>query len=130
MITKFEKYNESIKSLLVGPSKEEIWKNLGYDKSFDTPEEFMSYVISHMKMKKQEKYGTITYTLNGRQIFILDTNITKFIDYKLWVKYKRIFLVFRTIFNMDNNEIKEYICKVVKNELKLDDVTIDDITTY
>jgi len=28
MITKFEKYNESIRNLLVGPTEEELWNNL------------------------------------------------------------------------------------------------------
>ena len=40
MITKYNQFNESIKSLLVGPTKDEIWKNLGFNRTFDTPKEF------------------------------------------------------------------------------------------
>jgi len=56
MITKYSKYNESIKSLLTCPSKEEVWKSFGYDKSFNTPEEFFLNVIDGMKIKEQTEY--------------------------------------------------------------------------
>ena len=49
MITKFEKYNEGIKHLLVGPTKEEVYNNIYKDRldGFmnylpDSPNEFFS----------------------------------------------------------------------------------------
>ena len=44
MITKYKIYNESVKSLLVGPTIEDAWKSFGFD-SFDDPEKFFSYLI-------------------------------------------------------------------------------------
>jgi len=70
MITKFEKYNESIKSLLVGPSKEDIFKNLGYDQSFETSEEFFLNVIDGIKIKEQTKYPDSVFWEKNDKIFL------------------------------------------------------------
>ena len=105
MILKFEQYNESIKSLLVGPSKEEIWENLGYYQSFETPEEFFLYMIDGMKIKKQTKYpDSIFWEKNGKIIFEQDLK-----NNDLWVDYNSIWKILEKIFGFDNTEIDVFI---------------------
>ena len=60
MIIKYTKYTESIKNLLVGPTKDEIFKNLGYDRTFDTPEEFIDYIGNNL-IKDDKHNGIICW---------------------------------------------------------------------
>ena len=73
MITKYNKFNESIKFLLVGPSKEKMgdyWKSLSFDRTFDTPEEFFLYMIDGMKIKEQTKYPNVIFWMNHGKVII------------------------------------------------------------
>ena len=113
MITKFEKYNESIKSLLVGPSKEEVWKSLGYDSSFGTPEEFLLWVIDGMKIKEKTKdTDYIIWEKNGKIIFAQD-----FDHMQLYVDDESIWCVLEKVFGLDYDEIKSIITDVVEEHL-------------
>lgn len=66
MIKKFTQFNEGINHLLVGPTKEEIWKHLGYDVPFDTVEDYFEYIIKDMKRIPQTKYPD--YIFWGKEI--------------------------------------------------------------
>ena len=113
MITKYKQYNESIKSLLVGPTKEEVWKSLGYDRRFDTPEEFFLYMIDGMTIKEQTK-DYILWEKDDKTIFEqdLDSNI-------LWVDNKSIWTVLENIFGIESNEKISYLINgIVKEHLK------------
>jgi len=119
MITKFEKYNESIRSLLVGPTKEEIWKNLGYDRTFDTTEEFFLYVIDGMKMRKQNKY-LVFWEKNDKILFEQD------LKYKIiWVDYHSIWSIFVNIFGFNYDQTQQFIKKQVEKHLNWKKFTID-----
>ena len=50
MITKFEKYNESIKDLLVGPTEEEVWEKLGFPNTINTAEDLIIYIVNYSKV--------------------------------------------------------------------------------
>ena len=110
MITKYNQFNESIKSLLVGPSSNEMtkyWKSLGFDRTFDTPEEFLSYMIDGMVIKIQTpKY--ISWEKNGKIDFEqdLEHNI-------LWINYKSIWMILEKVFDLESGEIRHLIKNVV-----------------
>ena len=112
MITKYKQFNESIKSLLVGPTKEEMWKNLGYDKSFDTPEEFFLNVIDGMEIHDQTK-DYILWEKDGKVIFEQDL-----VNMNLWIDNKSIWSVLENIFELDYDEIKKIISNIVSEHLK------------
>jgi len=113
MITKYSKFNESIKSLLIGPTKEEVWENLGYDQSFETTEEFFLNVIDGMKIKDQSEYSDIVFwEKNGKIIFEQDLK-----NKYLYVNYYIIWSVFENIFGLNSVEIQSFIIDVVKKHL-------------
>jgi len=116
MITKFEKYNESIRSLLVGPSKEEMkdyWKKLGYDQSFNTTEEFFLNVIDGIKIKPQTKYlNSIFWEKNGKILFEQDLKTMY-----LWVEYDSIWAIFEKVFGLKYSEIQQFIKDQVEEHL-------------
>jgi len=116
MITNYKKFNENIKSLLVGPTKDEMkdyWKDLGYDQSFETPEEFFLYIIDGIKIKEQTEYpNSILWEKNDEIIF--DQNL-KF-KY-LFVNSKLIWSVFRNVFGLNYDEIQSFIKNQVEEHL-------------
>jgi len=119
MITKFEKYNESIKSLLVGPTKEEVWKNFGYEKGFETPEEFFLYIIDGIKiikMNKNNKKDEIYFGKNNKIYFkyILNNNSMNV----LWVSIN-IWNILEKIFNLKILVIKSLITDIIEEKLYL-----------
>ena len=143
MITKFEKYNESIKSLLVGPTKEEVLldlknkyskgnidfitfykkcKNneidcgltekeirnkLGYKEIFHSSEEFFSSLVKNLK-DKETKSSNIKVK-NGKYLF----EHTKKFNH-LYVNYNEVWFILKYFFNMDRNEVKSFLNKMVK----------------
>ena len=114
MITKYITFNESIKSLLVGPSKKEVLKYFGYDETFDTPEEFFLNLIHGMKIKKQTKYLHCVYwEKNDKIIFIQDFRKNKI----LFVEYYSIWSVFKNIFGLNYDETQRFIKDQVKEHL-------------
>jgi len=98
---------------LVGPTKKEMRKNFGYEKGFDTPEEFFLNVIDGMKIKEQTKYpNSILWEKNGKIIF--DQNL-KF-KY-LFVESKLIWSVFQNVFGLNYDEIQSFIKNQVEEHL-------------
>ena len=116
MITKFEQYNESIKSLLVGPTKDEMkdyWKNLGYDQSFDTPEEFFLHVIDGMKIKKQTKYPYSIFWEKNKKILFEQDLKNKY----LLVDYYPIWSIYENFFCLNGVDIQSFIKDQVEEHL-------------
>jgi len=116
MITKFEQYNESIKSLLVGPTKEETkdyWKNLGYEQSFETPEEFFLYMIDGIKIYKQTNCPDYIFWVKNNNIIFKHELKTK----KLWVDYNSIWSVLMKLFGFDFVETQSFIKDQVEKHL-------------
>jgi len=114
MITNFEKYNESIKSLLVGPTKEEVWKNLGYDEQFDTAEEFMNYIITNIKILKQNITSSVIWVIDKTPIFIQNSK-----DNFLWVNSNKIFYILESVFNLNSRESYVLVKNIVEEKLNL-----------
>ena len=112
MITKYYKFNESLLDKLEGPSKEEVWKNLGYDKTFETPEEFFLDVIDGIKIKPQTKYYDHVFWEKDSEI-LFEQNLNSMI---LWVEYS-IWSVFKNVFDMEYNEIHRLIKNMVEEYL-------------
>jgi len=128
MITKYSKFNESIKSLLVGPTEKEIWKSLGYDRTFDTTEEFFLYLINGMKIKEQTEFNDIVFWEKNDKI-IFDQKLYGNI---FWVNYE-IYLIYKNIFEFTyNNSFKSLITKMIEKYLnwKVFDVNIDNLNRY
>ena len=111
MITKFEQYNEGIKHLLVGPSKDEVWKGLGYEKTFETPKEYLNYIVERLvKMDIGYKFRWIYKNSDIFQYFI-DSSI-------LYVNEK-IINILETIFNLDFVDVLYLIKREVVPNLNL-----------
>ena len=126
MITKYKQFNESIKSLLVGPSKEEMkdyWKSRGFDRTFDTPEEFLLYVMSDMKSIVDDEYlDSIFWLKNGNVLF--EENLE---NKELYINYDFIWKILRGIFNVEFKDIKELILHVNK---EINDIDWNEYVMY
>jgi len=116
MITKFEKYNEGIKHLLVGPTKEEVWDNYingdlkGLIKSIPTsPEDFINQIFEGCIIKGEDRSGYI-YGKNGFSIF-LDDFINRYIRFS----YRYIWSVLCNVYGLSDSEIKEILTNLLKN---------------
>jgi len=110
MITNFKKYNESIKSLLVGPTKEETWiylmngKLKGLITSIpDSPEDFFNKIKEGCSKMGEDEYG-IYWGKNGIKLF--QQNSKK--GY-LRVSHKYVWSVFENIYGLNYNETKLFI---------------------
>ena len=113
MIKNYKQFNESLLNKLQGPNEEDVWKNLGYDKVFDTPEEFFLDVIKGIKVKEQTMYpDSVIWVKNGEIVFEQDLK-----NMELWVRYDTIWKVFSRIFGMEFNEIKSFIKGMVEEHL-------------
>ena len=104
---------ESLLDKLKGPSKEEVWSSLGYDRTFDTPEEFFLDIIDGIKIKPQTKYpDSIFWEKNGKVIFEQD-----FKKNQLYVDYKSIWMIFEKIFGLQYSETELFIKNMVEEYL-------------
>lgn len=125
MITKFETYNEGIKHLLNGPTKEEAWKSLGFDRTFETPEEYFLYLTDGVEIvspnglyyewKKGDKILFEQYPTPDKLFFM------KYSDVKI---FDKIFdMNFREFFKF-SNFIKEMINKYFGNNINISEYQI------
>jgi hypothetical protein len=113
MIIKYKLFKESLLNKIEGPSKEDVWKNLGYEKGFDTPEEFFLDVIDGIKVKKQTKYpNSVFWEKEGKIVFEQDLK-----NMDLWVSYNMIWVIFEKVFGMEYNEIESFIKGMVEEYL-------------
>jgi len=125
MITKFEKYNESIKSLLVGPTEEEVWKNLGYGDGFDTPEEFLIYLIKDIT--DMETNGEV-YKIKNNKILFQHNKKHKI----LYVNYDMLWRILQDIFKMTRGQILNFINDMVQKHFNWIDfkLSIHELPKY
>ena len=114
MIKNYQQFiKESLLDKLQGPTKEEVWKYVGYEKTFDTPEEFFLEVIKDIKIRPQTKYpDSIFWEKDGEIIFQQDLK-----NMVLWVKYNTIWKIFDKVFCMEYSEIQELIKSMVEEHL-------------
>ena len=113
MIKNYKLFTESLLDKLEGPNEKEVWKNFGYEKGFDTPEEFFLDVIKDIKVKEQTKYPqSILWEKNGKIIFEQD-----FKKNVLCVDYGTIWVVFENIFGLEYDETRLFIKNMVEEYL-------------
>ena len=113
MIKKYKIFTESLLSKLQGPTKDEVWKSVGYETSFDTPEEFFLDVIKDIKLREQTKYPeSVFWEKNGKILFEQD-----FKNNMLYVDYKSIWVIFEKIFSLQNAEIQRFLKNGVDENL-------------
>jgi len=112
MIIKFDKYNESIKSLLIGPTKEDVWDNLFKDKLNglitsipDSPEDFFNQMKDDCSKMYESEY-IIYWGKNGIRLFRHELK-----NGILWISYIYIWLVLEKIYGFDYDETKSFIRK-------------------
>ena len=113
MITKFKQYNESIKDLLTGPTKEEVWKHYGFDEPFDTPEEYFLDVF-HGFNNSQIKHYFIWKDIIGNTVISYDTLNEEVVCYLGY--YTKLM---EKIFNLSYRDVINIINKILIKQLKL-----------
>lgn len=128
MIKKFKQFNEGINHLLVGPTKDEIWKNLGYSKTFDTPEDFLKELSKKMETSYINS-NEVEFYMNGKSIFIyeikerclsVDYSIQKLIIDIFGIDIKNIEKLIKNIFiEILGND--NFVVAVYQNEFNLYD---------
>ena len=113
MIKNYNQFNESLLDKLEGPTKDELFKLVGYKKGYDTPEEFFLDIIDGIKVKEQSKYPqSIFWEKKGRVIFEQD-----FKNNLIYVDYKSIWFIFEIIYELQYNETQLFIKKMVEKYL-------------
>lgn len=113
MIKNYIQFNESLLNKLQGPNEEDVWKEFGYDRTFDTPEDFFLYIIKDIKIKEQTKFpDSVFWEKNGKIIF--EQN---FKNKELYVDYNTIWVIFWKVFNIDYGETQKIIIGVVEEYL-------------
>jgi len=111
MITKFEKYNESIKSLLVGPTKEEVLDNLGITIP-DTPQE---YIIDLIDKSRKETINHNTYWyINNIKVFHFNTS-----GRILFCSRIIVWTILSDVFGLSYNEITSVIKEIIEEKYNL-----------
>ena len=110
MITKFEQYNEGIKHLLVGPTKEQAWTELinGKLKGFidsipETREDFFNQMKDGCEIIENSE-GCISFGKNGIELFREYTH-NKILD----VSYRYIWSVLDTMYDLNFEEVQSFI---------------------
>jgi len=110
----YKQFNEGLNDLLKGPSKEEVWKNLGYEKTYNTPEEFFLKLIDGLeiiKIKKQRYYPeSVFWGTNGELLFEQYKKDLLFCNDK-------IFDIYEKVFNMTLDDIIKFIKIMVEKHL-------------
>ena len=124
MIKNYKIFTESLLDKLQGPTKDEVWKSFGYEKGFDTPEEFFLDVIKDIKVKEQTKYPqSIFWEKNGKLLFEQKKSSG-------WVvcDYNNIYTILRRFFDMKPSEIQNFIKIMVEKHLNWDNIPSSRIT--
>jgi len=113
MIKKFNDFiKESLLDKLKGPSKKDIWKNLGYDEVLDKEEFFLS-LIDGIKILHQRKYPTEIFWEKDGEILFEQIENKKL----LLVNKKIIWNMFELLYDMNYIEIMNFIKDMIEKYL-------------
>ena len=121
MITKFVKYNESIKSLLVGPTKEEAWDGLmnGKLKGFINHKPLSIYDYIYQIMD-----GCVEMSKDKQNIYYGKNNIILFdqstVSNLLYVSREYIWIILEKMYGLNYNEIQLLLKQIFKRDKKWD----------
>jgi len=110
MIIKFEHFNEGIKSLLVGPTKENVWDNLFKDRLSgfitsipDSPEDFFNQMKDGCSKMGEDEYG-IYWGKNGIKLFQQNSK-----NESLYISHKYVWSVLEKFYGLNYDEIQSLI---------------------
>lgn len=111
---------ESLLDKMEGPTKDEVWKNLGYEKSFESPEEFIYYIFDNLKRKMNkleirwvDKFDETVIKYNVLNKRKLELYVIEYLD-----------LIYE-IFNMGYNESKKIIVDILNKTFDIkEDINI------
>ena len=118
MITKFEKYNEGIRHLLVGPTKEEVWIELmngklkGLIKSVpESPEDFFYQIKDGcVEMSRDEK--GIYYGKNKIELFKIDLK-----NQFLYIDYNHIWSFLENMYDFNSSKTQTIIKNILLKDI-------------
>jgi len=104
---------------LKGPSKEEVWKHLekvwsvlGYDKPFDTPEEFFENFKVGINLSEKTKFHNSVYWGKNRKfIFKLDR------DTGYFYMCDELITIFRDLFDINYEELRNILYDFIGEQL-------------
>jgi len=105
MIKKYIQFNEGVLQHLTGPNEEEVWKEFGYDKPFNSPQEFLDYITSDLEEYKNPTFpNSLFLRKDGKILFeiVYDSNL-------IYVEYFDVYEILEKIFSMSVTQIKELI---------------------
>ena len=114
MITKFEKFNEGINHLLVGPTKEEVWNKIGLDFfGLKTPppsvEEFIDYIFENGNSDTTESSDICRWKFNNRCIFFIMKRM-----FSIHI-YERFYIILDLFYNIQHYRV---ILQLIQPKLK------------
>jgi hypothetical protein len=99
-----------------------VWNSFGYDKVFNTPEDFFLDVIDDMKVKEQT--DSVIWEKNGEIFFEQDLEIMY-----LRVNYDTIWKIFDKVFSIEYIDIQQFIKDMVEEHLNWKGFTPTDLFT-
>lgn len=127
MLKKYNQYiKESLLDKLEGPNEEEVWKNLGYDRTFNTPKEFIDYIIANSTETDSSVSDSKEYELNGNYIYRIYTHrnykhISISDEFQKPLKY---------IFNLDRDDQKDLFYNYFNNKINKYKLTKNTINIH
>ncbi len=111
MIKKYKQFKESLLNKLQGPTKEEVWKGMGFGKGFTDCSDFIDYVLQNSE--ELFSYGWYLYKYkDDMDIFFIEKYDG---DYDDIVIANEFYEICNNMFNVNSN----YIKKVIFNYLKI-----------
>lgn len=100
---------ESLLNILEGPNAEDVWKKFGYEKIFNTYQDFLDYKFNNLEIIKNIKYpNSYFYSKDDKILFEVDDDANY-----IYVDYFEIWLILEKIFSLDYITIR----RILKNEI-------------
>jgi len=111
--------NESIRSLLVGPTKEEVWYELMngklkglIDSVPNSPEDFFLKMKKGCEIINRDEYGNIYWGKNNDMFFYIESSSGDI----LFVRKSLIWSILEKIYGLNYNEIESLITNLLVND--------------
>jgi len=132
MIKKYKQFNEGLLDKLTGPSKEEFFKNKGFEKSFETGDEFLDYIIvnlervelpakDHWNYQNMEIPNKTYFKYNGVIYFEYNNKSNK-----IYFSEENIHEILKDVFNLSYVDIMKLIRTKFKDKYNIDPIRIEN----
>jgi len=118
MIKNYKQYNESIRDLMVGPTKEEVWKSLGYGKPFETPIEYITFLLHNIK-KDNDDYNISDFFYKKKYIF------SQYKDINYISVNNDIIKLIRSMFRISKNKLLDLFKNEIEKRLNITNYKIE-----